>query len=229
MLGIIPARWQSTRFPGKPLAMVAGVPLVLRVLKNAQESKLLERIVVATDDNRIMEVVTKAGGEAVMTSQSHDSGTDRMVEVLEKVENPFCVNIQGDEPLLDSEVLDRTITAFRESGMPCGTLAVPLDSDSLENKNIVKVVFSPVGRALYFSRAPLAGAMRHVGLYLFRRETALSYSQLPQSYLEKKEKLEQLRLLENGFDMFVHQENISLHGVDRPEDIPIVEKLLNEI
>ena len=140
----------------------------------------------------------------------------------------FVVNLQGDEPLLEPEILSRTVRAYLESGLPCGTLAVPLKEEEASQADVVKVVSTPAGRALYFSRAPLAGAWHHVGVYLFKRPAALTFAELPPGRLEQAENLEQLRLLENGFDIFVHQEDAELHGVDRPEDVARVEELLTK-
>ncbi len=227
-LGVIPARYGAQRFPGKPLARIAGQPLIQRVYERARQAARLDRVVVATDDDRIRATVTGFGGEVVMTSPSCPSGTDRAAEVARQTDAELIVNIQGDEPLLRPEMIDQLVDGIGEAAM--ATLARPITNrDELTNPNVVKVVFGTTGRALYFSRCPIPyerqpGAhYKHIGAYAYRREFLLQYVHLPQSVLEQTEKLEQLRALENGFAIQVLVTSYDSIGVDTPEDVIRVE------
>ena len=206
-LGVIPARYGAQRFPGKPLALIAGKPLVQRVYEQARKAQRLDRIVIATDDTRIADVVKKFGGEVVMTSPACPSGTDRAAEVARQLDCDRVVNIQGDEPLMRPEMIDQLVDSLADYDM--ATLARLIESaEVLANPNVVKVVFATTGNALYFSRHPIpfvrdigatAPHFKHLGIYAYRRDFLLKFVQLPPSALEKTEKLEQLRALENGF------------------------------
>jgi 3-deoxy-manno-octulosonate cytidylyltransferase (CMP-KDO synthetase) len=235
-LGVIPARYGAQRFPGKPLALIAGKPLVQRVYEQAKQAKRLDRVVVATDDTRIAEAVKKFGGEVVMTSPVCPSGTDRAAEVARQLDCDRIVNIQGDEPLMRPEMIDQLVDGLADCGM--ATLARLIESaEVLANPNIVKVVFATNGNALYFSRYPIpfvrdAAAttphFKHLGVYAYRRDFLLKFVQLPPSELEKTEKLEQLRALENGFAIKVLVTPYDSVGVDVPADVKIVEEILRK-
>ena len=235
-LGVIPARYGAQRFPGKPLALIAGKPLVQRVYEQARKAQRLDRVVIATDDTRIADVVKKFGGEVVMTSPACPSGTDRAAEVVRQLDCDQVVNIQGDEPLMRPEMIDQLVDGLADYDM--ATLARLIESaEVLANPNVVKVVFDINGNALYFSRHPIpfvrdvgatAPHFKHLGIYAYRRDFLLKFVQLPPSALEKTEKLEQLRALENGFAIKVL---VTLHdsvGVDVPADVKIVEEILRK-
>jgi 3-deoxy-manno-octulosonate cytidylyltransferase (CMP-KDO synthetase) len=239
-LGVIPARYGAQRFPGKPLALIAGKPLVQRVYEQARQATQLDDVVVATDDTRILEAVDGFGGNAVMTSPDCPSGTDRAAEVAREFNAELIVNIQGDEPLLKPAMIDQLVAGMlAESNYPMGTLARAIESPEVwANPNVVKVVFGVKGNALYFSRCSVpfgrddggrfvAGlAHKHIGIYAYRREFLLKFVTWPQSPLEKTEKLEQLRALENGFGIRVWVTPYDSIGVDRPEDVELVEEIL---
>ncbi len=237
-LAVIPARWGSTRFPGKPLALLAGRPLVQHVVEAAQRSGAFERVLVATDDERIAEVVAGFGGQVERTSAQHRSGTDRVAEVVARLpsEAPdVVVNLQGDEPLVDPASLRRLVQAFTDVRVAMATLVRPLE-DAAErlSPHVVKVVPDIRGDALYFSRADIPfdrDGMRvprfaHVGLYGYRRATLVRLAQLPPTTLELAESLEQLRALEHGISIrCIVTEHRSI-GVDTPADLARVEAAL---
>jgi 3-deoxy-manno-octulosonate cytidylyltransferase (CMP-KDO synthetase) len=239
-LGVIPARYGAQRFPGKPLALIAGKSLVQRVYEQARQSAKLDDLVVATDDTRILEAVEGFGGNAILTDPASPSGTDRAAEVARQYGCELVVNIQGDEPLMKPAMIDQLVAGMEtEPSFPMGTLARPIESAEVwANPNVVKVVFGEHGNALYFSRRSLpygrdaGGAFvagqshKHIGLYAYRREFLLQFVKLPQSPLEKIEKLEQLRALENGFPIRVWVTPHDSIGVDQPEDVPLVEEIL---
>ena len=241
ILGIIPARFASSRFPGKPLHLIAGKPLIQHVVERCQQAKSLSEVIVATDDARIAEVARKFC-RVEMTAEHHPSGTDRIAEVIGRCPCDAAVNIQGDEPLIDPIVIDSVAQAL--IGTPMSTAATPIrDVNDYDNPNVVKVVVNASGRALYFSRRtipfvrdaasrPVAEQLaaflflKHLGLYGYRRETLLSLVKFPVSPLEAAEKLEQLRALENGIDIAVVRVDYESIGVDVPEDVLRVEMLL---
>jgi 3-deoxy-manno-octulosonate cytidylyltransferase (CMP-KDO synthetase) len=244
-LGVIPARYGAQRFPGKPLAMIAGKSLVERVYEQAAKAERLDKVIVATEDTRILEAVEAFGGDAMLTSPECATGTDRVAEVARAYDCDLVLNIQGDEPLMRPEMIDQLVTGM-QSDPKCvmGTLARKLESAAnLDNPNVVKVAIAQNGNALYFSRSripfvrdaqtgdpqewlKLAKFYKHLGIYAFRREFLLKFVQLPQSELEKTEKLEQLRALENGFSIKVWITPHDSIGVDRPEDVVLVEQIL---
>ena len=241
MLGIIPARYASTRFPGKPLARIAGKPLIQRVVEQCRHAGSLTEIIVATDDSRIADAA-KSFCRVEMTRADHPSGSDRIAEVAARCECDAVVNIQGDEPLIDPVVIDAVAGAL--AGEEMSTAATLIQNPAeYENPNVVKVVVSAAGRALYFSRRTVpylreaaSGSvseqlaafpfLKHLGLYGYRRETLLRLVKFPVSPLENAEKLEQLRALENGIPVAVVKVNYDSVGVDVPEDIGRVEQLL---
>jgi 3-deoxy-manno-octulosonate cytidylyltransferase (CMP-KDO synthetase) len=239
ILGVLPARWGSTRFPGKPLHVIAGKPLIQHVWERCQSCRYLNEVVVATDDQRIVEVVEAFGGKAVMTSSSHPTGTDRIAEVLKlNVKATHVVNIQGDEPLIDPELIDelaRVIAA--DSSLDMVTAANPIDPEdtAVADPNVVKVVMALNGRALYFSRSPLPyfrnqvealPVYRHKGVYAYSRVFLEKFVTWPPSPLEKAESLEQLRALENGASIMVIPTKDMSPGVDTPEQALEIERLL---
>jgi 3-deoxy-manno-octulosonate cytidylyltransferase (CMP-KDO synthetase) len=243
VLGIIPARYASTRFPGKPLARIAGRPLIQRVVEQCQKAKSLSEVIVATDDTRIWEVVQNFC-QVEMTRPEHPSGSDRVAEVAARCECDAVLNIQGDEPLMDPAVIDAVALALGENEMSTAATALR-NAGEYDNPNVVKVVVNAVGRALYFSRHTIpylreaAGrsvneqlaafpVLKHLGIYGYRRETLLRLVRFPVSPLENAEKLEQLRALENGIGIAVVKVDYESVGVDLPEDVGRVEKLLTE-
>jgi 3-deoxy-manno-octulosonate cytidylyltransferase (CMP-KDO synthetase) len=238
VVAVIPARYDSQRFPGKPLIPICGKPMVQWVYERACQASTIDEVIVATDDQRILEAVEAFGGKAVMTAAEHPSGTDRIAEAVDGIEADLVVNVQGDEPLLPPEIIDQLVLSMRESQAEMGTVAVPFDSGSADfgNPNNVKVVLDSQGFALYFSRAGIpfqrdAGSGRvapllHWGLYAYRREFLRQFISWPPGQLETCEKLEQLRALENGTRIRVIQAAESCPDVNVPEDVPRVEQEL---
>jgi 3-deoxy-manno-octulosonate cytidylyltransferase (CMP-KDO synthetase) len=241
ILGIIPARFASTRFPGKPLALIAGKPLLQRVVERCQLASALAEVIVATDDERIAALARKFC-RVEMTRADHPSGSDRIAEVAARCECDAIVNIQGDEPLMDPGVIQKVGELLAQ--FPMSTAATPVRSVAeMESPNVVKVVVNSQGRALYFSRRTIpylreaAGRsggeqlaafpfLKHLGIYGYRRETLLQLVRHPVSALESAEKLEQLRALENGIDIGVARVEQDSVGVDVPEDVARVEAIL---
>ncbi len=236
IVGIVPARYASLRFPGKPLAPLAGKPMVLHVLEAAGAARTLSRVAVATDDERIAAAVRSSGGEAMLTSPDAASGTDRLAEAARAIPADVYVNIQGDEPMMSPQNIDRAVEALLASGeRQIATLAIPMPPAEAPDPNVVKVAVARDGRALYFSRAPIpfprSGApayRKHLGLYAFRAAALAEIAALPQSPLEKLESLEQLRWLEAGYDIWVAQAVSDSIGVDTPEDLLRVEEYLKK-
>lgn len=232
---IIPARFASTRFPGKPLADVAGKPMIRRVWEQCRLSRLAGAVIVATDDARIADAVSAFGGEAAMTPPDLASGSERAAHVARGLPAAIIVNVQGDEPLIAPETIDAAIAPLLEDeSIDIGTVCRPFsDPSGLENPNLVKVVRDARGRALYFSRAPipfqrdrnpsapipLAAYRMHLGVYAFRRAALLRFAALPPSPLERMEALEQLRALENGMSIAVREVTADSIAVDTPADI----------
>lgn len=241
IIGIIPARFASTRFPGKPLALIAGKPLIQHVVEQCQKAKSLSEVIVATDDTRIWEVAQNFC-HVEMTRPDHPSGSDRIAEVAERCGGDAVVNIQGDEPLIDPNVIDAVANALNQNEM--STAATPIKNlAEYDNPNVVKVVVNVAGRALYFSRRTIPYLrdaanrpnneqlaafpfLKHLGIYGFRRETLLRLVKFPVSPLENAEKLEQLRALDNGIGIAVVKVDYDSIGVDMPEDVARVEKIL---
>ena len=234
---VIPARWGSTRFPGKPLASIAGMSLIRRVYERAAGSRLAAAVYVATDDSRIAEHVEAFGGVVLQPEGDFPTGTDRIAAAVRLLGTPpdQVVNVQGDEPLVDVTSVDRVIESLQTEAVDMATLACPLESDEeYLSRDVVKVVTDLGGNALYFSRAAIpAGsredARRHVGLYGYQSETLLRLASLPQTPLERAESLEQLRALQNGFKIRVLHTDKPHLGVDRPEDVPRVESELAKL
>jgi len=241
VLAVIPARYGSSRLPGKPLASIAGHPMVQHVVERVRLAVRVARVVVATDDERVKKAVEGFGGEAVLTRRDHRSGTDRVAEIAAHLEADIYVDIQGDEPLIDPGTIDAIVAEMVDDdsiqiATPCTAITQPND---VMDPNIVKVVRDFDGNCLYFSRAPIpwvrdskAAAAphhwKHVGLYGFRRAALVEYPTLPPGELEAVEQLEQLRWLENGFHIRAVETDYDAISVDVPADIQRVEKILQE-
>jgi 3-deoxy-manno-octulosonate cytidylyltransferase (CMP-KDO synthetase) len=252
---VIPARYESTRFPGKALALIAGRPMIEHVYQRAARARGIARVLVATDDDRIARAVERFGGEALMTSTSHRTGTDRLAEVAARVECDVVVNVQGDEPLVEPTMIEQAIAPFREDpALQMTSLRARIaDVAELADPNVVKVVVDRHDYALYFSRAPIpfardpaavgphssaadtaptevgpycGGPWRHVGLYAYRRSFLPTFAALPPSPLEQTERLEQLRALEHGIRIKVVETPHFSIGVDTPADLAKVDALL---
>jgi len=233
VVAIIPARYESSRFPGKPLADIGGRPMIEHVYRRAAEARLVDAVVVATDDQRIADAVVAFGGVARLTRSSHRTGTDRVAEVAAELSCGIVVNVQGDEPLIDPAMITAVIAPLRDDASVQMTTArrVLTDPDDLINPHVVKVVADARGDALYFSRSPIpngaggGAAFVHVGLYAFRRDFLLRFAALPQTPLELAESLEQLRALEHGHRIrTVVTEHHSI-GVDTPDDLERARRL----
>ncbi len=228
---IIPARYASSRLPGKPLLRATGKYLIQHCYEQALLAECADRVIVATDDERIADAVRSFGAEVAMTRGDHVSGTDRIAEVAESLDAEIIVNLQGDEPQFDPAGLDLLVALIAESDAPMATLAVPIrDEATHRNPNIVKVVCAGDGRALYFSRSPIPMVrdgspdftgdlfLQHLGVYAYRRDTLLSLARTPAHPLELAEKLEQLRALANGIAIRVGIVPVGHRGIDTPED-----------
>lgn len=242
-IGIIPARYSSSRFPGKPLAILGGKPVIEHVYR--QVSSVMEDVFVATDDQRIYDAVEAFGGKAIMTRSDHKSGTDRICEALEKVGGSFdvVINIQGDEPFIQKSQLETVMQCFDDPRTQIATLGKPFESmEAVENPNSPKIVLDNDGYALYFSRSVIPFVrgkeheewlshfpyLKHIGLYAYRTEVLREVSKLPQSTLELAESLEQLRWLQNGYKIKVGLTDVETIGIDTPEDLQRAEeKMVN--
>lgn len=232
---VIPSRWGSTRFPGKPLVLIAGKPLIQRVYERASASSA-DEVWIATDDSRISNVAVQFGGSALMTSSDLATGTDRICSALSQIPDSenidVVINVQGDEPLIEPRLIDRLIDTLRSTDADVVTLSCPLgDPSELQRQDVVKVVTSNDGDALYFSRSPIPHgnpdlARRHIGVYGFKTEALRAFPTLPPSSLELAECLEQLRLLQNGFKIKVLETGEPHLGVDRPEDVGRIEAVI---
>ena len=239
VFGVIPARLESTRLPRKALRLIAGRPMIVCVYQRARQASCLDHLVVATDSGEIAACCRQFAVPVTMTSSAHRSGTDRVVEVMGRETAEIWVNIQGDEPMITPEHLERMLRPFREQpDTQVSTLKVAISSEEAENPNNVKVVTDSRGRALYFSRAPIpydrdgrgrVEYYKHLGLYAYRRAALEQFSQLPPSKLEQEEKLEQLRFLENGIDIVVVETSQDTVGVDTEEDLHKVEEYFRRV
>ena len=240
VLCVIPARYASTRLPGKPLADICGKPMICRVYDRAKLAKRVEKTVVATDDERVKRAVEEDGGEAVMTRKDHNSGTDRLAEAVAGYPDmDLVINVQGDEPLIEPKVIDRLAAAFDddEDLMMATVKARMDDEEDMRNPNNVKVVTDKDGYALYFSRSLMpypredtdCPVYKHIGIYAYRRDFLLKYAKMPQTMLEKTESLEQLRALENGFRIKVIESDANFVGVDTAEDLSRVNEIYGKM
>ncbi|MFA5073015.1 MAG: 3-deoxy-manno-octulosonate cytidylyltransferase [Nitrospirota bacterium] len=246
---VIPARFGSTRFPGKSLVMIKEKPMIQWVYERTSQSSLVNDVVVATDDQRIFEAVKSFGGKAIMTSPDHATGTDRIAEVVAQADYDIVVNVQGDEPLIHPEMIDQTIAPLlADPSISMSTLcSVITDSKEAFDPNVVKVVFDKNGFALYFSRAPIpwdrnhwttcavkkiaalhGPVYKHIGLYAYQKAFLLRYAELPKTDLEGMEKLEQLRALEHGYRIKTIVTQHESFGVDIPDDLSKILKRLEE-
>lgn len=241
---VIPARFASTRFPGKPLADLCGKPMIQWVYERSAQCQSVGRVIVATDDDRIARAVESFGGDVVMTRSDHATGTDRLAEVAAGLDDELIVNVQGDEPLIDPAMIQAAVAPLlHDNTIPMGTLKTPLTClEEYQNPNVVKVVTDRQGFALYFSRAPIPyprdfknsldqrwhelATAKHIGLYVYRREFLLQYPHLKATPLETQESLEQLRALEHGYRIVVAETNLVGQGVDTPEDLERVKQVL---
>ncbi len=238
ILGVIPAGYKSSCFPGKPLCDLMGKPMIQHVYERAIGSRLIEKVLVATDSEKICKVVKDFGGEFVMTREDCRSGTDRVAEVAGKYSYDIFVNIQGDEPLVESELIDKTIEPMLNSrDIQISTAAKEISSKAeYLDPNIVKVVCNKENFALYFSRSPIPysssgnfkKAYKHIGLYVYRREALLNLSQMDITELEMVERLEQLRAIENGYKIKIVVSSYDSIGVDTPEDLERVKRLMEK-
>jgi 3-deoxy-manno-octulosonate cytidylyltransferase (CMP-KDO synthetase) len=241
VIAVIPARYASTRLPGKPLIQLAGKPMIQRVYERAKLSRSVSKVIVATDDQRIINAVEAFGGEVRMTRTDHRTGTERIAEVAAHTEGEVFVNIQGDGPLLDPAAVDTAVASLIEDPpASIATVAVPIRTPAdIMDPNVVKTVLDFDGNALYFSRAPIpwvrdtashvqARHLKHLGLYVFQRDALLEYPTLPQGELERIEQLEQLRWLENGWKIRVAEVEHDAVSVDVLEDVARVEALLKK-
>ncbi len=236
IIGIIPARYASTRLPGKPLADILGKSMLQRVYEQSSKSKFLKRVVVATDDERIFNHVKSFGGDVVMTAEHHPSGTDRCWDAAQQVDETFnyVINVQGDEPFINPEQIDELASVLQDGSIELATQMVAVNSyDLLEDKGEVKIVLNKNNEAMYFSRSIIPFIKnvdekdwldhhtyyRHVGMYAYRKDILEKITKLPVSSLEKAESLEQLRWIENGFKIKCVVTNYDSHCVDTPEDL----------
>lgn len=233
VIAVIPARYGSTRFPAKVIAELAGKPIIQWVYEKAAASKA-DAVYVATDNEKVAAVVEAFGGKVIMTDPNHPSGTDRIHEAVSSVEGDVIINVQGDEPLIPTSVIDELIDKMvANADIEMGTVAVPaIRSEVQHNPNIVKVVFTDDQFALYFSRSMIpyqreddydTQCYRHWGIYAYRRDILERFVALPEGRLEQCEKLEQLRALENGINIYVHLSDLESIGIDTPEDLVLAE------
>ena len=236
---VIPARYSSTRLPGKPLKDICGKPMICRVWERASRAKSVAEVIVATDDERILRAVEKNSGRAMMTRADHKTGTDRLAEVVEKFSDAeVVVNVQGDEPLIEPSLIDELVAEFvKDKNLQMATVATELfDTDEMNNPNNVKVVIDKNNDALYFSRSLIpyprnAGkskVFKHIGIYAYRRNFLLAYAKIEPTPLEQSESLEQLRALENGFKIRVIKSSCRFVGVDTEEDLKLVNEIYQE-
>lgn len=243
IIAVIPARYKSTRFEGKPLAMIAGKPMIRRVYEGTLASGLLSDVIIATEDKRVFDACREFGGNVVMTSESHQTGTDRIIEAISGTDADIILNIQGDEPLVNAEIIDALIKPFKESpDMLYTSVKTPIYSmEEFMDPNNVKVVVDSFDFGIYFSRSPIpydrenaplfkgyegVYGFKHMGFYGYQMDFLLKFGKMEPSFLEKKEMLEQLRAIENGYRIKVETVGISTIPVDVPGDVKKVEKFL---
>jgi len=240
IIGMIPARYGSTRFRGKVIADIVNKPMIQRVYEQANKSTMLDDLIVAVDDERVYKCVKGFGGKVIMTSIGHESGTDRIAEAIENIEADIVVNIQGDQPLFDAKMIEEAVQPMLEDpNLQMSTLKTKIAKEDYNDPAIVKVVVDENDFALFFSRSLIPysrdevemDVYEHVGIYVYRKEFLLKMSKLPQTYLEKIEMLEQLRVLEKGYKIKVIEtkcDSISGISVDTPEDLKKVENIIKE-
>ena len=239
-IGIIPARYGATRFEGKLLKDLCGKPVIEHVYERAKKAKLLDDLVVAADDDRIVKAVEGFGGKVVFTSKSHSTGTDRLTEVCNQIDVKIIVNIQGDEPLVQPLLIDDLVrTMQNEPGIVMATVVKKSQSvEEFKSPDVVKCVVDQKGYALYFSRSPVPTLLKldgeksyfykHIGLYAYNKDFLFTFKKLPKSYLEKNERLEQLRALEAGYRIKVIETKVETVGVDTPQDLELAKTLMSK-
>ena len=238
IVGVIPARWASSRLPGKPLADLCGKPVIQHTYEQCRKAASLSRIIVATDDERILNTVRGFGGEAVMTGTEHPNGTSRVAEVVKDIDCDYVINIQGDEPMIDPRMIDQLCGVLIASPCPMATLSCQFTSDEEANDpNNVKVVVAIDGKALYFSRSRIPYArngkppvFKHIGIYGYRKDFLPVYLSLSETPLAEAESLEQLRVLEHGYDIAVAVSSYpdSGVGINTPHDLELARKIMSE-
>ncbi len=237
-IGVIPARYGSTRFEGKVLKDLCGKPVIQHVYERAKKARLLDDLIIAADDDRILKAVEAFGGKAVFTSKSHSTGTDRLTEVVNAIDVRIVVNIQGDEPLIHPRVIDDLVAAMKND--PDAAMATVVKKsrspEEFRSPDVVKAVLDQKGYALYFSRSPIPTLLdpaenffyKHIGLYAYKKDFLFTFKKLPPSYLEAHERLEQLRALEQGYKIRVIESQYDTVGVDTPEDLVLARELLEK-
>ena len=236
---VIPARYSSTRLPGKPLKDICGKPMICRVFERAKLAKNISEVIVATDDERIFQAVEKNSGRAMMTRADHKTGTDRLAEVAEKFPDAdVVINVQGDEPLIEPTLIEELARQFEDKNLQMATVATELsDAEEMNNPNNVKVVIDKNNNALYFSRSLIpyprnvgkAKVFKHIGIYAYRRNFLLDYAKMSPTELEQAESLEQLRALENGYKIRVIKSDCKFVGVDTEEDLQLVNEIYKNL
>jgi 3-deoxy-manno-octulosonate cytidylyltransferase (CMP-KDO synthetase) len=227
IIGIIPARYGATRFPGKPVADIFGKSMIQWVYEGAGRSKILDKIIIATDDKRVFECASKFTKDVMLTPE-FNSGTDRLAFAAKNIDCDIVVNIQGDEPLIEAAIIDSAVEPLVKDGkIDSGTIAAEFENESEKNNpNNVKVITDKNNFAIYFSRLPLPASLKHIGLYVYKKDFLMKFSKMEQTELELKEKLEQLRIIENGYKIYVTKTGYKTIGVDTKEDLEKVKKLL---
>lgn len=238
ILCVIPARYASTRLPGKPLADIVGKPMIQHVYERSAQATIPQQVVVATDDEKVFQAVQQFGGKVVMTSSEHQTGTDRLAEVASKyAEVDVIINVQGDEPLIDPKVIDELAQEFlNDTALQMASVMSIMDSEDYQNPNAVKVVTDLNNNALYFSRSLLpyprvagkANVYKHIGIYAYKKDFLLKFAKLEPTPLEQSESLEQLRALENGYKIKMIKTKAKFIGVDSIEDLQTVNELLRK-
>ena len=243
VIGVIPARYASTRFPGKPLVMIAGKPMIVRTYLQAKKATQLDALVVATDDERIRDAIVKAGGDVVMTDEDIPNGTERCAQAVDRTagEYDIVVNIQGDEPLIEPEIIDEVVVALKNAPKDCvySTPVTPLKHEEVTMQGRVKCITDVNGYAIYFSRGMLPNNKKgkvdtsfdywlHLGLQCYDREFLKLFPKMPATPMQTQEDLEQLKVIENGYKIKVIRVNHCAHGVDEPEDVASIEKIIAE-
>ena len=238
ILCVIPARYASTRLPGKPLADIVGKPMIQHVYERSAQATIPQQVVVATDDEKVFQAVQQFGGKVVMTSSEHQTGTDRLAEVASKyAEVDVIINVQGDEPLIDPKVIDELAQEFlNDTALQMASVMSIMDTEDYQNPNAVKVVTDLNNTALYFSRSLLpyprvagkANVYKHIGIYAYKKDFLLKFAKLEPTPLEQSESLEQLRALENGYKIKMIKTKSKFIGVDSIEDLQTVNELLRK-
>ncbi|MCY9023227.1 3-deoxy-manno-octulosonate cytidylyltransferase [Priestia megaterium] len=235
VIAVLPARYGSSRFPGKPLALINNKPMIQHVYERVKKVPNLDKVVVATDNKKIYDAVLSFGGEVVMTKDTHESGSDRMAEVSKLIDGDIFLNVQGDEPLIDERLIAEIVEQSKQHSNYVITAKKAIDSEEdIENPNVVKVITNQNKEAIYFSRSPIpynrsdkkVTYYKHLGIYCYPKHILQEFVKLPKSQYEEVEMLEQLRLLENGYEMKVLETTYDSIGVDTPEDITKIENLL---